>query len=206
MDHFIGGRVIEPSEWLDVLGTGHRELRPFAAGKRKSDQRVRSPSVWHVELCYRQWDGPIGPWEEHFGKASKQVYPLDAGAPERSCNEVEVAKLMRAVREEAYWVSGYNASNIPGLWRPWVISPAERPVWLEELDRRLRPRIFAPRGGMPDVVAWDAAGPLESALFVECNGPTESVLEAQEDWVAAAIEDGVPAASFAAAIRVFGRR
>jgi membrane protein required for colicin V production len=26
---------------------------------------------------------------------------------------------------------------------------------LKEFDRRLRPRVFAPRGGMPDVVAWD---------------------------------------------------
>ena len=34
---------------------------------------------------------------------------------------------------------------------------------------------------MPDVVAWDDLNPIESALFVECKGPSEAVREAQED-------------------------
>jgi hypothetical protein len=56
---------------------------------------------------------------------------------------------------------------------------------------------------MPDVVAWDPDRGLESVLFVECKGPKEKNKEAKEDWVTAAIEEGVPASSFAVAIRVF---
>jgi hypothetical protein len=56
---------------------------------------------------------------------------------------------------------------------------------------------------MPDVVARDPDRGLESVLFVECKGPKEKNKEAQEDRVAAAIEEGVPASSFAVAIRVF---
>ncbi len=56
---------------------------------------------------------------------------------------------------------------------------------------------------MPDVVAWDPDQELESALFVECKGPKERNKEAQEDWVAGAINEGVSASSFAVAIRVF---
>lgn len=56
---------------------------------------------------------------------------------------------------------------------------------------------------MPDVVAWDPELGLESALFVECKGPNEKIKEAQEDWVTAAIEEGIPPSSFAAGIRIF---
>jgi hypothetical protein len=90
-------------------------------------------------------------WAEGFGKASGQIYSLDGGVPQRSCNEVEVAKLLRAVRPEAYWISGFAPSQIPDSWRLWVLSPAEAPAWHKEFDRRLRPRISAPRGRMPDV-------------------------------------------------------
>jgi hypothetical protein len=55
---------------------------------------------------------------------------------------------------------------------------------------------------MPDVVAWDPDQGLESVLFVECKSPREKTKEAQEDWVAAAIEEGFPALSFAVAIRM----
>jgi hypothetical protein len=44
---------------------------------------------------------------------------------------------------------------------------------------------------------------LESVLFAECKGPKEKNKEAQEDWVAAAIDKGVSASNFAVAIRVF---
>ena len=116
---------------------------------------------------------------------------------------MEIAKLLRSVRREAYWISGYAPSRIPELWRPWVLGPAEAPSWLKEFDRRLRPRVAAPRGGMPDVVAWDPDQGLDSALFAECKGPKEKIKEAQEDWVAAAMAAGIPDSRFAIALRVF---
>jgi hypothetical protein len=67
----------------------------------------------------------------------------------------------------------------------------------------LRPRLFAPRGGMPDVVAWNPGLGLDSALFVECKGPKEKIKEGQEDWVAVVIEDGIPGSRFTASIRGF---
>ncbi len=81
--------------WISVLGTGPRRSLPFVASQRKQERRIEPPRISHVEIRYRQWDGSIGPWAEHFGKGRKQVYPLDGGPPERSCNEVEVAKLLR---------------------------------------------------------------------------------------------------------------
>ncbi len=65
------------------------------------------------------------------------------------------------------------------------------------------PTCLRPEGGMPDVVARDPDQGLGSVLFVECKGPKEKNKEAQEDWVAAAIEDSVPALSFAVATRIF---
>ena len=189
--------------WLRALGSGSKAQRPLVARARKQERREAPPLVWHVEIRYRQWDGPRLPWSEDFGKASGQVYSLDGADPVRSCNEVEVAKLLRTVRPEAYWVSGFAASRIPELWRPWVLAPAEVPVWLREFDRRLRPRISAPTGGMPDVVAWAPDRGLDSLLFVECKGPKEDVKESQEDWVTAALEEGASVSSFAAGIRVF---
>jgi hypothetical protein len=193
----------EMPDWLEALPTGRKELRPFTAFQRKRERLGQPPRVWHVEVRYRQCDGPRLPWSEDFGKGSGQVYSLDGERPQRSCNEVEVAKLLRAVRPEAYWISGFAPSQIPDLWRPWVLGPTEAPTWLREFDWRLRPRIYAPKAGMPDVVAWDPEQGLESFLFVECKGPKGRIKDAQEDWVAAAIEEGVPASSFAVAIRVF---
>jgi hypothetical protein len=195
--------MLEAHKWLEALGHGDKELHPFIAHERKHERLGQPPRIWHADIRYRQWDGPRLPWSEDFGKASGQVYSLDGGVPQRSCNEVEVAKLLREVRPEAYWISGFAPSQIPDLWRPWVLGPAEAPSWLKEFDRRLRPRVSAPRGGMPDVVAWDPHRELESVLFLECKGPKEKNKEAQEGWVAAAIDEGVPASNFAAAIRVF---
>jgi hypothetical protein len=56
---------------------------------------------------------------------------------------------------------------------------------------------------MPDVVAWDSDRGLKSVLFAECKGPKEKIKAAQEEWVAAAMEQGVPESSFATVIRVF---
>lgn len=88
-------------EWLDALGPGRKERRPLEAKGRRHERRGPHPPVWHVEILYRQWDGPRLPWSEDFGKASGQVYSLDGKEPIRSCNEVEVAKLLGSVRAEA---------------------------------------------------------------------------------------------------------
>jgi hypothetical protein len=110
------------------------------------------------------------------------VYSLDGAAPLRSCNEVEVAKRLRDAREHAYWFSGYNVARVPEIWRPWVRSlNADAPGWLSQLNSAIRGVISSRRGGMPDVVAWNDLNPMKSALFVECKGPREAVLEAQED-------------------------
>lgn len=188
--------------WGGVPGTTVRVL-PFVARSRSSEQVRNTPQIRHVEIPYRRWDGPIGPWAEHFGKGRQQVYPLDGGPPERSCNEVEVAKLLRKVRDEAFWVSSYNPTMIPQLWRPWVIAPKEMPDWLKEFDHSLRRSMVSPRGGIPDVVAWDDVGSLESAVFVECKAPKEKVKESQKDWTSAAIEEGVSPSRLAVALRVF---
>jgi len=176
---------------------------PFEAVGRKSRRHTVPRKVEHVRLPYRQWDGRIGPWKEHFGKGHGQVYPLWGSKPKRSCNEVEVAKILRQIRDHAFWFSAYNTANMPKIWRPWVRSMDELPPWLEELDSVIRVKITSPRGGMPDVVAWNDNHPLHSALFVECKGPKEKFKESQEDWISAAFVKGLKASHVAVSVRPF---
>ncbi|MBK5115812.1 MAG: VRR-NUC domain-containing protein [Thermoleophilia bacterium] len=157
-----------------------------------------------MQFEFRQWDGPIGPWAEHFGKGRGQVHSLDGTEPLRSCNEVEVAKRLRAVRDHAFWFSGYNPSKVPEIWRPWVRSlDADVPDWLTSLDARIRDQIRSAGGGMPDVIAWNDLEPLGSALFIECKGHRERFGEAQEDWVWAARRAGVRLSQIDVSVRQF---
>jgi hypothetical protein len=55
-------------------------------------------------------------------KGEVRCISLDGAAPLRSCNEVEVAKRLRDVRQHAYWFSGYNVARVPEIWRPCPIS------------------------------------------------------------------------------------
>ena len=142
--------------------------------------------------------------QEHFGKGRGQVYSLDGTEPLRSCNEVEVTKRLRTIRDRGYWFSEYNPSSVPLIWRPWVRSLRDQiPEWLRSLDMAVRQLVSSQRGGMPDVVAWNVAEPLRSAIFVECKGPREAFGEAQEDWLWAARQEGVELSQIAVSVRPF---
>ncbi len=59
-------------------------------------------------------------------------------------------------------------------------------------------------GGIPDVVAWDPGKEaLQSTIFVECKAPKEKIKDSQEDWMAAAIKEGISSSQLAVALRVF---
>jgi hypothetical protein len=142
--------------WVDIMGARPTGERPPAARRPRKSAEYGPPSaVAHIEFDFRQWDGAIGEWSEHFGKGRGQVQSLDGGAPVRSCQEVEVAKRLRSVRDHAFWFSGYSASRVPDIWRPWVRTLADAPDWLVSLSTAIRQRISSRKGGMPDVVAWD---------------------------------------------------
>jgi hypothetical protein len=179
-----------------------RELR-FLAAKRNSPALREAPLVEHLELLYKQWDGPPLSFAEDFGKKGGQVYSRDGADPLRSCNEVEVAKRLRQVRDHAVWISSYSPSQIPSLWRPWTSGPSEAPSWLLELDREIRALTSRASGGIPDVVAWNNDNARATALFVECKGLKETFKESQEDWVAAAIDCGIRSSQIAVAVRLF---
>jgi hypothetical protein len=129
--------------------------------------------VEHLQFEFQRWDGPIGAWHEHFGKGRGQVRSLDGTEPLRSCNEIEVAKRLRTVRDHAFWFSGFGARHIPEIWRPWLrqSSQSALPDWLASLNVAIRAKITFPSGGMPDVVAWNDRQSLRSAIFVERKGP-----------------------------------
>ena len=177
--------------------------RPFAADKRVRPARRPPALVTHFEIPYRKWDGPKLAWAEDFGKGKGQVYARDPQENPRSCNEVEVVRLLRRVREHAVWISCYRPDQVPALGRPYAIAPEDAPGWLRALDAEIRAATGHRQGGIPDVVAWDDVEPLASALFVECKGATESFKEGQEDWVSAALERGLQSDQFAVAIRRF---
>lgn len=190
-------------EMLDALQPRSHKALPFAAAKRRSQPRCDAKLIEHLEIVYKQWDGPPLSFAEDFGKKGGQVYSRDGTDPVRSCNEVEVAKSLRRVRDHAVWISSYNPSQIPLIWRPWTIGPSEAPTWLLQLDREVRVLTLRATGGIPDVVAWNADDPRSSALLVECKGPKETFKESQEDWVSAAVECGINTSQLAVAIRYF---
>jgi VRR-NUC domain-containing protein len=190
--------------WIEAIGARSLGKRPFEARGRKTEPLGPPTSVEHIGFDYRQWDGPKLEWAKDFGKGKGQVYSLDGTRPRRSCNEVEVAKRMRRIRDNAYWFSGYQPGLVPELWRPWVRSlKGEVPEWLKTLNAEIRSRIRSPAGGMPDVVAWNDVESLRSALFVECKGWKEPFDEAQEDWVWGARQARVRISQIAVSVRPF---
>jgi hypothetical protein len=191
------------AELRAALEPRSESVRAFAADKRTRPAIAAAPLVLHFEIPYRQWDGPKLPWAEDFGKGRGQVYSRDGSEPVRSCGEIEVAKRLRRVRQHAVWISCYRPGQIPAIWRPWARAPEEGPDWLRSLDQGVRQFIRVPKGGIPDVVAWNDDDPLASALLVECKGPTESFKEGQQDWVSAALQHGLHAEQIAVAIRSF---
>jgi hypothetical protein len=193
------------NDWIETVGALSLGLRPLSAKRRKAEPYADASEVQHVQFPFRQWEREVGPWREHFGKGRGQVHSLDGREPLRSCNEVEVAKALRKVRDRAYWFSGYRVDLVPGIWRPWVRSLGEDdvPDWLGSLDAKIRQQIRSGRGGMPDVVAWNEFEPTTSALFIECKGPNEAFGEAQEDWVWAAQSAGVRLSQLAVSLRPF---
>jgi hypothetical protein len=190
-------------EWATAYGAELLGRRVFEASGRKSQPPTAPREVEHVQFPFRRWDGRIGPWKEHFGKGRGQVYPLLGEEPTPSCNEVELAKILRKVRDHAFWLSAFNTANMPKAWRAWVRSMNELPLWLEGLDSIIRDGIGSRRGGIPDVVAWNDDSPFGSALFLECKGPKEKFKESQEDWVGAAFMNGLMASQVAVSLRPF---
>jgi len=192
-------------DWIATLGAQSLGERKVAARRPRTTRELGPPSaVEFIQFPFRRWDGPIGEWREHFGKGGGQVYSLDGGKPRRSCNEVEVARRLRIIRDEAFWFSEYNPTSVPSIWQPWVRSlRGQSPTWLAALDAAVRMHVLSKRGGMPDVVAWNDEEPLRSAIFVECKGPREAVSEAQEDWLWAARHAGVELSQIAVSLRPF---
>jgi hypothetical protein len=192
--------------WLSALGIGPRERRPFRSRYLEAMGRpAKPPVIEHVEIAYERWHGEIlDPKRDWMGKGRGCVKPLDGAQPEPSCNEVEVAKLLRArLGYEAWFFTTWP--SIPEDWRPWVSHEAAMPEWLRRLDEKIRDHPYGPAsGGMPDVVGWDPGipDPVESAVFVECKKPGEPVGKNQEPWVARAIALGVPPEAFAVAVRI----
>jgi hypothetical protein len=190
--------------WILALGLGTRIKRPFRS--RELDVKGRAtepPMLEHVEIAYRGWDGPKGEHRDSMGKFGARVYPLDDGEPVPSCNEVEVAKLLRAdLGYEAFFLTTFS---IPDHWHPWTIPEGDALTWLRTLDRKIREHPYGPTGsgGIPDVVAWDpdASAPLDTALFVKCKKPAQKVGKDQELWFAAAIALGVRPEACAVAVR-----
>src|ERR671910_314166 len=84
---------------------GHAELHSKLKGGLPAEVNA------FVEMRYKQWAGPDGVWHDSMGKGKKCVYPLDEKEPFRSCNEIEVAKLLRSGL-------GYKAFFLTTFWIP----------------------------------------------------------------------------------------
>ena len=199
----VAGNTPMNLKWATEYGAELLGRNPFAAVKRKHRRHAAPHKVEHFKLPFRQWGGRIKrSMKEDLRKGRGQVYPLDGRKPIRSCNEIEVAKILRHFRDHAFWVSTFSSVK-PEIWRPWMLSISELPNWLKNLDSAIRERINSPAGGLPDVVAWNDDHPSHSALFVECKGSKEDFGEAQEDWLWAALCEGIKVSQFAVSVRAF---
>jgi hypothetical protein len=154
------------ARWIGIVGATSLGFRPFAASKRHEPRLAPPPEIEHLEFEFQRWDGPIGPWHEHFRKGRGQVRSLNGTEPLRSCNEIEVAKRLRMVRDHAFWFSGFGTKHIPTIWRPWLRenSQSAMPDWLASLNEAIRAKTTSRAGGMPDVVAWNDRQSLRSAI------------------------------------------
>lgn len=190
-------------QWLTGISASTPRFRSFVAKKRKHGPLASPPELPQVVISLRQWDGDVGPWKEHFGKGRKQAYPLDGSEPLPSCIEVEVVKRLRRFCEFAFWVSCFNADQLPSRWRPYALSIEELPLWLKPIDQGIRRRIRSEGGGIPDALGWNASSPQSSARFVECKAEHEGIKESQQDWVSMAIAEHFARTQFAVAIRPF---
>jgi hypothetical protein len=102
----VAGRITMNLKWATEYGAELLGQKPFAAVKRKHRRHAIPRKVEHFQLPFRQWDGRIKrSMKEDLRKGRGQVYPLDGCKPIRSCNEIEVAKILRHFREHAFWVS-----------------------------------------------------------------------------------------------------
>jgi hypothetical protein len=189
--------------WLARLGGGFPTPTLFEAARRKHPASSPPPTLQQIVLRLRQWDGDVGPWEDHFGKGRKQCYPLNGSEPLPSCAEVEVVKLLRGSCQHAFWVSCFNAEKLPPRWRPYALAFRELPVWLKEIDQDIRSRISSEVGGVPDAVGWNEDDPRTSARFIECKAIGETIKESQQDWVTDAISNHFAASQFAVALRPY---
>jgi hypothetical protein len=124
-----------------------------------------------------------------------------ATEPLRSCNEIEIAKILRRVREHAFWVTAFDAKRLPSMWRDWVLPI--RNVPLRRIDDAARERVGSRRGGIPDVVAWNTNDSKRSALFVECKGAKERFDQAQEDWLWTVTRHGLSESQCSVSVRPF---
>jgi hypothetical protein len=111
---------------------------------------------------------------------------------------------LRQIRSEAYWVALFKAyGRIPAPWKPYALPERRMPDWLKDLHYRVRGRVPGLEGGVPNVVAWDVTEGQKNALFVHCQAPREKLTENQENWISAAIKEGVSLSQFAVAVRPF---
>lgn len=160
------------------------------------------PGLLNVEISYKNWDKRIGNWSDHFGKGKSQVYSLDGKEPVRSCNEIEIVKLLRNAGFNSFWISTYNPKVIPGLWQPWVLSFKNMPIWLSEFDSRFRNKLSSKKGGIPDVIAWRPDSGLHSCIMIECKGKKEGLTTNQIRWLKLAFSNGFSPDQFGIAIRI----
>jgi hypothetical protein len=194
---------VTSNDWLSEIATATPTFAAFEAKKRKRAAHASPPILPHIVVPLLQWDGEVGPWEDHFGKGRKQCYPLTGVEPMPSCIEVEVVKQLRRHCQHAFWVSCFNADKLPTRWRPYALALRELPPWLREIDRDIRTRIASASGGVPDAVGWNDESPKGSALFLECKAIGETIKESQQDWVTDAIAKHFSASQFAVALRPF---
>jgi hypothetical protein len=141
-------------------------------------------TAYVFELELTPFEGPIGPWREHFGKGKNQVRSPQG---ESSCAEAEIVRLLRARGWNAAWLEDWASTSIPANWKWAVMEERELPSGIRLRHDRIRERsreVTGQRAGCWDVIAWKD----EVLWYLEAKGPGDGLNKNQVAWWIAACE------------------
>ena len=174
-------------EWLSIIcPLPSCQLEPLTPG---SDQLA-----WHATLTFMKWS-PI-PNElppnrtERYGKTL-----VTGGDGKRSVVEIELTRRLREAGWQAGWIDSFGQA--PKVWAEWIIRPGSFPSALGDFITEVD-RLTSRKSGKPDIMAWQDDS-IAKVVFIECKGPGDKIHQRQEQWLKAALCEGISFEQFAVA-------
>lgn len=172
-------------QWLSIIcPLTSCQLEPLTTS---SDQLV-----WHATLTFTKWNPtsniPLPTRKETYGKT--MIIGKDGN---RSIVEIELTRCLREAGWQASWVDSFGGA--PKVWAEWLAKPSSFPAALSHFITEID-GVTGRKGGKPDIVAWQGDS-IAKVVFIECKGPGDEISQKQEEWLRAALCEGMSSKQFA---------